>query len=223
MTSQNKDDIIVEEIPSPSQENLKEDLKLKLVLLGDSGVGKTNLISRYIHNAFQQDTKATIGVEFFCKTFKVNNNKVIKIEIWDTAGQERYKSITSVYYKGAKGAFIVYDITRKETFDNIDKWRNELINSCNQEVTIMLIGNKCDLEEQRQINTEQGEEKAKSFGFSFLETSAYSGENLEKGFEMLIKEIYQKYKVEQKGNDLYDLERGEELKTGKDKTKKKCC
>ena len=137
--------------------------------------------------------------------------------------QERYKAITRAYYKGAKGAFIVYDITRKETFDNIDKWRNELINSCNQEVTIMLIGNKCDLEEQRQINTEQGEEKAKSFGFSFLETSAYSGENLEKGFEMLIKEIYQKYKVEQKGNDLYDLERGEELKTGKDRTKKKCC
>ena len=88
----------------------------------------------------------------------------------------------------------------------------------------MLIGNKCDLEDQRQITKEQGEEKAKSFGFSFLETSAYSGENLEKGFEMLIKEIYQKYKVEQKGNDYMDLSGGvEELKIGKDKKKGKCC
>ena len=132
--------------------------------------------------------------------------------------------ITRAYYKGAKGAFIVYDITRKETFDDIDKWRNELINSCNKEVTIMLIGNKCDLEDSREISKEQGEEKAKSFGFSFLETSAYSGENLEKGFEMLIKEIYQKYKIEQKTNDDSDLSGGvEELKIGKESTKKKCC
>ena len=186
------------------------DILFKIILVGDTSVGKTNIINKYIKNEFHDDLNATIGVEFSHKQFTVDNHK-IKAQIWDTAGQERYKAITRAYYKGAKGAFIVYDITRKETFDNIDKWRNELINSCNQEVTIMLIGNKCDLEEQRQINTEQGEEKAKSFGFSFLETSAYSGENLEKGFEMLIKEIYQKYKVEQKGNDLYDLERPGEL------------
>ncbi len=198
------------------------DILFKIILVGDTSVGKTNIINKYIKNEFHEDFNATIGVEFSHKQFTVDNHK-IKAQIWDTAGQERYKAITRAYYKGAKGAFIVYDITRKETFDNIDKWRNELTNSCNQEVTILLIGNKCDLEEQREITKEQGEEKAKSFGFSFLETSAYSGENLEKGFEMLIKEIYQKYKVEQKGNDYFDLAGGaEELKTGKDKGRK-CC
>ena len=174
------------------------DILFKIILVGDTSVGKTNIISKYIKNLFQEDFSATIGVEFSHKQFLVDNHK-IKAQIWDTAGQERYKAITKAYYKGAKGAFIVYDITRKETFDDIDKWRNELISSCNQEITIMLIGNKCDLEDLRQITKEQGEEKAKSFGFSFIETSALSGENLENGFEMLIKEIYQKYKVEQRG------------------------
>ena len=195
----------------------------RIILVGDTSVGKTNIINKYIKNEFQEDFYATIGVEFSHKQFIVDNHK-IKAQIWDTAGQERYKAITRAYYKGAKGAFIVYDITRKDTFDDIDKWRNELVNSCNKEVTIMLIGNKCDLEDSREISKEQGEEKAKSFGFSFLETSAYSGENLEKGFEMLIKEIYQKYKIEQKANDDMDLSGGvEELKIGKEPMKKKCC
>ena len=199
------------------------DILFKIILVGDTSVGKTNIISKYLKNLFQEDFSATIGVEFSHKQFLIDNHK-IKAQIWDTAGQERYKAITKAYYKGPKGAFIVYDITRKETFDDIDKWRNELISSCNQEVTIMLIGNKCDLEDQRQISKEQGEEKAKSFGFSFLETSALSGENLENGFESLIKEIYQKYKVEQRrGDDTNINASGEEIKIGKSKKKKKCC
>ena len=199
------------------------DILFKIILVGYTSVGKTNIINKYIKNEFQENFNATIGVEFSHKKFTVDNHK-IKAQIWDTAGQERYKAITRAYYKGAKGAFIVYDITRKESFDNVDKWRNELTNSCNKEVSIMLIGNKCDLEDQRQITKEQGEEKAKSFGFSFLETSAFSGENLEKGFEMLIQEIYQKVKIEQRGNDYMDLTGGsEELKIGKDSNKKKCC
>ena len=199
------------------------DILFKIILVGDTSVGKTNIINKYIKNEFREDFYATIGVEFSHKKFVVENRK-IKAQIWDTAGQERYKAITRAYYKGAKGAFIVYDITRKETFDDIDKWRNELISSCNKEVTVMLIGNKCDLEDQREISKEQGEEKAKSFGFSFLETSALSGENLEKGFQMLIEEIYQKYKVEQSKSDEINLNSGaEEIKIGKMNKKKKCC
>ena len=199
------------------------DILFKIILVGDTSVGKTNIINKYIKNEFREDFYATIGVEFSHKKFVVDNHK-IKAQIWDTAGQERYKAITRAYYKGAKGAFIVYDITRKETFDDVDKWRNELISSCNKEVTIMLIGNKCDLEDQREISKEQGEEKAKSFGFSFLETSAFSGENLENGFKMLIEEIYQKYKVEQRGSDDINLNGvAEEIKIGKMKKKKKCC
>ena len=198
------------------------DVLFKIILVGDTSVGKTNIINKYIKNEFHEDFFATIGVEFSHKQFIIDNHK-IKAQIWDTAGQERYKSITKAYYKGAKGAFIVYDITRQDTFDNIDKWRNDLISSCNQEINIMLIGNKCDLEDKRAVTKDQGEEKAKSFGFSFLETSAYSGENLEKGFEMLIKEIYQKYKVEQKSGDFLELSGGvEDLKTTK-KSKKGCC
>ena len=199
------------------------DILFKIILVGDTSVGKTNIINKYIKNEFREDFYATIGVEFSHKKFIVENRK-IKAQIWDTAGQERYKAITRAYYKGAKGAFIVYDITRKETFDDVDKWRNELISSCNQEITVMLIGNKCDLEDQREISKEQGEEKAKSFGFSFLETSALSGENLEKGFQMLIEEIYQKYKVEQSKSDEINLNSGaEEIKIGKMAKKKKCC
>jgi Ras-related protein Rab-11A len=199
------------------------DILFKIILVGDTSVGKTNIINKYIKNEFREDFYATIGVEFSHKKFVVENRK-IKAQIWDTAGQERYKAITRAYYKGAKGAFIVYDITRKETFDDVDKWRNELISSCNQEITVMLIGNKCDLEDQREISKEQGEEKAKSFGFSFLETSALSGENLEKGFQMLIEEIYQKYKVEQSKSDEINLNSGaEEIKIGKMNKKKKCC
>ena len=199
------------------------DVLFKIILVGDTSVGKTNIINKYIKNEFHEDFYATIGVEFSHKQFVVDNHK-IKAQIWDTAGQERYKAITRAYYKGAKGAFIVYDITRKETFDDVDKWRNELISSCNQEITVMLIGNKCDLEDKREISKEQGEEKAKSFGFSFLETSALSGENLEKGFQMLIEEIYQKYKVEQSKSDEINLNSGaEEIKIGKMTKKKKCC
>ena len=198
------------------------EMMFKVVLVGDSSVGKTNIMSKYLKNEFHEDSKATVGVEFGSKQFTIEGHQ-IKAQIWDTAGQERYKAITSAYYKGAKGAFVVYDITRKQSFDSVDKWINDLKAAADKKLSIIIIGNKCDLEDQREITKEQGEEKAKSFGFSFIETSALSGENLEKGFEMLIKEIYQKYKVEQKGNDLYDLERGEELKTGKDKTKKKCC
>ena len=200
------------------------DVLFKIILVGDTSVGKTNIINKYIKNEFKEDFYSTIGVEFSHKQFMVDNHK-IKAQIWDTAGQERYKAITRAYYKGAKGAFIVYDITRKETFNNIDKWRNELISSCNKEVTIMLVGNKCDMEEKREITKEQGEEKAKSFGFSFIETSALSGENLEKGFEMLIKEIYLKYKVEQRGSDnSNDFGGGaEEIKIGKTNKNKKCC
>ena len=102
------------------------DMILKIVLIGDSSVGKTNLMNKYIKNEFREDTKATVGVEFGSKVYVIENHK-IKAQIWDTAGQERYRSIANTYYKGAKGAFIVYDITRKETFDSVDRWANDCL------------------------------------------------------------------------------------------------
>jgi small GTP-binding protein len=136
------------------------DMIFKIVLIGDSGVGKSNILSRYIKNEFNFDTKATVGVEFATKKYEIKNRK-IKAQIWDTAGQERYRSITSSYYKGAKGAFVVYDITRRGSFDTADKWILDLKANVSQDVTIILLGNKSDCEDKRNITIEEGQNKAK--------------------------------------------------------------
>ena len=205
--------------------NVKEEYKLKVVVVGDSGVGKTNLIKRFINDTFNKDSKATVGVEFLSKTYLINQ-EVFKIEIWDTAGQERYKAITTTYYKGAKGALIVYDITRKETFDSVDRWISELNNSGDKNMTMLLIGNKCDLDSQRQVTKEQGEEKAKAFKVAFLETSASSGENLDVAFEMIMKEVYNKCKNEIEEDDgMEEMHMGQEIDLTKQqpKVKRSCC
>ena len=135
------------------------DMIFKVVLIGDSGVGKSNLLSRYLKNEFSYDTKTTVGVEFGAKKIEIDDMK-IKAQIWDTAGQERYKSITNAYYKGAKGALLCYDITNKKSFESIDKWVPELKSSGDKDVTIVLVGNKIDLEQERVISTEEGTKKA---------------------------------------------------------------
>ena len=169
-------------------ENENYDLIFKLVLIGDSGVGKTNILSRYIKNEFSIATKSTVGVEFGSKIIK-KEDKTIKLQIWDTAGQERYKSITSAYYKGAKGAFVVYDITRKETFSNIDKWITDLKTNGNEDVFILLIGNKCDLEDRREVFSDEVKKKAEQYKIAFCETSALDGKNVEYAFEMVVEEV----------------------------------
>ena len=202
------------------------EMMVKVVLVGDSGVGKTNIMSKYLKNEFREDSKATVGVEFGAKTFTVESH-VIKAQIWDTAGQERYKAITSAYYKGAKGAFIVYDITRKNTFDSVDRWVSDLTATADKKISIILIGNKSDLEDQRQVNKEMGEEKANQLQVAFLETSAMSGDNLEKGFQMMINEIYKKNHedISGEGED-NSMEPGKDISLAKNNTtpeKKKCC
>lgn len=143
------------------------DMIFKVVLIGDSGVGKSNILLRYLKNEFNFDTKATVGVEFGSKKYELEGYKV-KAQIWDTAGQERYKSITNAYYKGAKGAMLVYDITRKDTFDSVDKWIPDLKTNGDEQVTILLIGNKCDLDSQRQVTKEEGENKAKLYSILYI-------------------------------------------------------
>ena len=210
MTNTDIEEIPIEELSSPYHENLKEDFKLKIVLLGDSGVGKTNLISRYISNKFEKDTKSTIDVEFFCKTFKVNKDKIIKMELWDTAGQERYKSITSVYYKGAKGAFIVYDITSKKSFDNIDKWITEIKEKNNNEVKLVIIGNKIDLDNNREITFEEAKNKFKDKNILLIETSALNDTNVNEAFTSMVKLLYLEFKKDGgKNSNLLSEQKGE--------------
>ena len=204
-------------------------LIFKIVLIGDSNVGKTNILSKYLQNEFNPDSKATVGVEFGSKTFNINDN-VIKAQIWDTAGTEKYRSITNAYYKGAKGAFVVYDISRKTSFNNIDKWLFDLKNNGDENINIILIGNKIDLEHQREVTTEEGEKKAIINKASFIETSAKNGDNIEKAFNLMIENVYENFKKENENKENID---SEEL--NKEKTlnlnsnnenqikKKKCC
>ena len=171
------------------------DILLKLVMIGDSGVGKTNILSRYINNEFSSITKATVGVEFFSTIIK-KNNKLIKLQIWDTAGQERYKSITSAYYKGAKGAFVVYDITKMKTFNNLDKWITELKANGNEDIYIILVGNKLDLEKNREVMTNDVKRKAEELKVGYFETSALDGSNIEHAFDVIVEEMSKKIPVE---------------------------
>ena len=201
------------------------EMMVKVILIGDSAVGKTNILSKYLKGIFQENSKATVGVEFGSKIFKIDNHN-IKAQIWDTAGQEKYKAITGAYYKGSKGAFVVYDITRKDTFESADRWINDLKLTADPKINIILIGNKCDLEDKREVLKEQGEEKAKSFGCAFLETSAMKGDNIDKGFEMMVSEIFKKYGGETLDDDEFGtVERGEDINIDNKNTNKKkgCC
>ena len=122
----------------------QEKFSIKIVLVGDSGVGKSNILNRFVNNEFVHDSKSTVGVELNSKSFIINNT-VIKVQLWDTAGQERYKSLTSAYYKGAKGALIIYDLTKSESFKSVDKWFREIKDYGEKNVVTLLVGNKCDL------------------------------------------------------------------------------
>eukprot|EP00005_Dracoamoeba_jomungandri_P002386 CAMPEP_0174250142 /NCGR_PEP_ID=MMETSP0439-20130205/405_1 /TAXON_ID=0 /ORGANISM="Stereomyxa ramosa, Strain Chinc5" /LENGTH=206 /DNA_ID=CAMNT_0015330135 /DNA_START=65 /DNA_END=685 /DNA_ORIENTATION=+ len=168
---------------------MEYDLLYKIVLMGDSEVGKSNLLSRYTRNQFNSETKATIGVEFTTKNIEVDD-KVIKAQIWDTAGQERYRAITTAYYRGAVGALLVYDITRFSSFKNVSRWLEELREHAQDGIVVMLVGNKTDLNHVRAVTTQQGEDYAKAEQLSFIETSALDGSKVTEAFEKIIEEIY---------------------------------
>jgi small GTP-binding protein len=164
------------------------DYLYKLILLGDSGVGKSNLLSRFTRNEFNHETRSTIGVEFSIRTVKTDGKK-IKAQIWDTAGQERYRAITSYYYRGALGSMIVYDVTRRSTFENAKFWLNELRTNADRRIVISLVGNKSDLA-QREVSEEEGQLFATQNSLAFIETSALSSYNVDRSFIDLLNEIY---------------------------------
>ncbi|CAI5993762.1 unnamed protein product [Closterium sp. NIES-65] len=165
------------------------DYLFKVVLVGDSGVGKSNLISRFTRNEFNMESKSTIGVEFATRSIEVDG-KTVKAQIWDMAGQERYRAITSAYYRGAVGALLVYDITRQVTFDNVERWLKELRDHGDQSIIITLVGNKCDLRHLRKVSLEKGQAFAEKEGFFFIETSALDATNVEDAFTQILTEIY---------------------------------
>ncbi|CAK9225701.1 unnamed protein product [Sphagnum troendelagicum] len=165
------------------------DYLFKVVLIGDSGVGKSNLLSRFTRNEFCLESKSTIGVEFATRSIQVDG-KTVKAQIWDTAGQERYRAITSAYYRGAVGALLVYDITKHVTYENVERWLKELRDHADSNIVIMLVGNKSDLKHLRGVSTEDAQAFSEKEGLSFIETSALESTNVEKAFQRILTEIY---------------------------------
>jgi len=165
------------------------DYLFKVVLIGDSGVGKSNLLSRFTRNEFSLESKSTIGVEFATRSIHVED-KVVKAQIWDTAGQERYRAITSAYYRGAVGALVVYDVTRHVTFENVERWMRELKDHTDANIVIMLVGNKADLRHLRAVSTEDAKAFAERENAFFMETSALEAMNVEDAFTEVLTQIY---------------------------------
>ncbi|MED6273895.1 Ras- protein Rab-11A [Characodon lateralis] len=161
----------------------------EVVLIGDSGVGKSNLLSRFTRNEFNLESKSTIGVEFATRSIQVEG-KTIKAQIWDTAGQERYRAITSAYYRGAVGALLVYDIAKHLTYENAERWLKELQDHADSNIVIMLVGNKSDLRHLRAVPTEEAKGFAEKNALSFLETSALDSSNVELAFQTILTAIY---------------------------------
>lgn len=187
------------------------DYLFKIVIIGDSGVGKSNILLRYTKNEFNLESKATIGVEFATKAIIVDN-KTIKAQIWDTAGQERFQALTSAYFRGATGALLCYDITKTSSFEHLEKWAKKLKEFADPNITTLLVGNKSDLAELRTVKKEDGEVYAQQNNMAFLEISALDSTNVDLAFQKLITAIYQQlssaaFKAEE--TDKKKVEKGE--------------
>jgi len=164
---------------------------LKLLIIGESGVGKSSLLLRFTDDAFDPEQSATIGVDFKVKTITLNQDK-IKLAIWDTAGQERFRTLTPSYYRGGQGAILVYDVTSRSSFEKVENWLNELETySTNHDIVKMLVGNKCDMSEEREVSKDEGVQCARTHRMMFIESSAKTREGVQCAFEELVEKVIQ--------------------------------
>ena len=169
---------------------MTEDIVYKVLLLGDSTVGKTCFLLRYCDKTFQDAHLSTIGLDYRVKTMTLKNKKNIKLQIWDTAGQDRFRAITKNYYKGANGIILIYDVTNLQTYENVKNWIIQIREETNPNVVIYLAGNKIDIpEEERAVKTEEGKEIADEYKLQFKETSAKDGINVNEVFQELVEKI----------------------------------
>ena len=201
---------------------------LKFIIIGDAAVGKSNLLVRYTSGQFKEEYQLTIGVEFGSNNVIIGDN-TYRIQIWDTAGQENFRSITRSYYKNTACAIIVYEISNKKSFENISSWIEECKNTAPKSILMVLVGNKCDLD-NREVTEEEGREFAEKNGMLFFETSAKTGKNVEELFKQSVKVIDQKIKENYYDleNDSCGIKKGNEeinvvLETNLEKDKKACC
>ena len=187
----------------------------KILLLGDSSVGKTCFLKRYTDDTFQDAYLSTIGFDFKFKNVTLKSGKEVRVQLWDTAGQERFRTIAKSYYKGAHGIILMYDVSNKKSFDNIRKWINQINEQASKQICVILIANKIDTDE-RTVTKEEGEALAQKFRLKFFEASAKEKINVDEAFDQIIKDI----------SEVYESSKNEGIQiTAKDKKegKKKCC
>ena len=206
-----------DEVAENSIEENDYDIKLKIMLLGDSTVGKTSILRRYCKNEFSNKYATTIGIDFQFKNMIKFDNR-IRLQIWDTAGQERYKVVAKNYFNSSDGFIIIYDITNRESFNNIDNWISQINDVANKEVKFILFGNKNDLEESRIVSADEGTEMAEKYSMKFYETSALTGDNINEGFDFLVDELLKdENRLSKKINS---IELNNNMKNNK---KRRCC
>mmetsp|Transcript_2399 Transcript_2399/g.3334 ORF Transcript_2399/g.3334 Transcript_2399/m.3334 type:complete len:211 (+) Transcript_2399:176-808(+) len=164
----------------------------KIVLVGDSGVGKSNILNRFVHNKFEHDMKATVGVEFYSTKVTIENGTQVGLRLWDTAGQERYRAITKSYYRGSVGAIIVYDITNRVSFSHVEMWLEEVKQNTDSNCQIILVGNKSDLSDERQVFAREGKIFARDKNVLLLEVSALDSSGIETLFQQISQMVYEK-------------------------------
>ena len=193
----------------------KKESLYKILILGDSSVGKTCFLMRYADNIFQETHMSTIGIDYKLKNIYLENDKLVKLQIWDTAGQDRFHSITKTYYKGANGIILIYSVIDRKTFANVRNWLSSIKNEVSDKVVIFLVGNKIDAEDLREVTYEQGEEMAESYKLPFFECSAKTAENIEATFNALVKKILE--------NNEQTSSKGKKLKQKQVGGNKKCC
>ena len=205
------------------------DISFKIIVIGDSGVGKSCLTTQAVRNNFEEFYQATVGFEFLTFNLRINNN-VVKLQIWDTCGQEVYKSLISNFYRNSSLALIIYAINNKDSFQHAENWLNDLKNQSNPNVRVFLVGNKSDLEDQRVITKEEGERfKEEKKLDRFIETSAKTGENARSALLEAAKLLYKDYlkakeNLANSGNNNNDDQKGDKLERKKPKQPgKKCC
>ena len=181
------------------EEEAEDDYNLyKILVLGDTSVGKSCLLLRFCDNSFQEAHLTTIGLDFRLKTINLKDDRKVKIQIWDTAGEDRFRSITRNYYKGAKGILLIFDVTDKETFTHVRDWIERIHEESPEGITICLVGNKIDMNESRVISNEEGKKIADEFKIPYFETSAKSNIGVEEVFTYLVKEVDTIYMNEHK-------------------------
>jgi len=199
------------------------DYLFKLLLIGDSGVGKSCLLLRFADNTYTDSYISTIGVDFKIRTLDIDG-KTVKLQIWDTAGQERFRTITSSYYRGAHGIIVVYDVTDKVSFNNVKQWLGEIDRYACQSVNKLLVGNKADLVEKKVVEFNEAKEFADSLGISFLETSAKSAHNVEEAFLTMTRQIKERVSRSHDGPTKPNSSVNISTNSKKiPKEKKKCC